>query len=115
MKSNNTAQAGHLGAKPALLAIIISHFHAKHNLKTEGTGLLTTIGIFLASGEDFKAGYTVTAAGVTEVIKSMDLRKSRIVAENSKLHVVPSKAVETATWVVEARGEAEKAEEEKEE
>ena len=74
--------------------------------------MLTTTGIFLASGEDFKVGYTIIAAGVIGVIKSIDLRKSRIVAENSKLHVVPSKAVETATWVVEARGEAEKAEEE---
>ena len=62
-----------------------------------------------------KVGYTVTAAGVTGVIKSIDLRKSRILAENGKLHVVPNKAVETATWVVEARGEAEKTEEEKEE
>jgi hypothetical protein len=70
-----------------------------------------TAGIFLASDEDFKVGYTVTAAGVTGVIKSIDLRKSRIVAEDGKLHVVPNKAVETATWVVEARGEAEKIEE----
>ena len=59
-------------------------------------------------------GYTVTAAGVTEVIKSIDLRKSRIVPEDGKLHVVPNKAVETATWVVDARGETEKTEEEEE-
>jgi hypothetical protein len=52
---------------------------------------------------------------VTGVIKSIDLRKSRIVAENGKLHVVPNKAVETATWAVEARGEAEKIEEEEKE
>ena len=71
--------------------------------------------IFLASDEDFKVGYTITAAGVTGVIKSIDLRKSRIVAEDGKLHVVPNKAVETATWVVEARGEAGKTEEEEEE
>jgi small-conductance mechanosensitive channel len=69
------------------------------------------VGIFLASDEDFKVGYTVTAAGVTGVIKSIDLRKSRIVAEDGKLHVVPNKAVETATWEVEARGEADKTEE----
>jgi small-conductance mechanosensitive channel len=67
-------------------------------------------GVFLASDEDFKVGYTVTAAGVTGVIKSIDLRKSRIVAEDGKLHVVPNKAVETATWVVEARGETEEEE-----
>jgi small-conductance mechanosensitive channel len=61
------------------------------------------------------SGYTVTAAGVTGIIKSIDLRKSCIVAEDGKLHVVPNKAVETATWVVEARGETEKTEGEKEE
>jgi small-conductance mechanosensitive channel len=54
-------------------------------------------GVFLASDEDFKVGYTVTAAGVTGVIKSIDLRKSRILAEDGKLHVVPNTAVETAT------------------
>jgi hypothetical protein len=37
------------------------------------------------------------------------------VAEDGKLHVAPNKAVEIATWIVEARGEAEKTEEEKEE
>ncbi len=60
-------------------------------------------------------GYTVTTAGVTGVIKSIDLRKSRILAEDRKLHVVPNKVVETATWVVLARGEAGETEEEKEE
>jgi hypothetical protein len=39
-------------------------------------------GVFLASDEDFKVGYTDTAAGVTGLIKSIDLRKSRIVAED---------------------------------
>jgi small-conductance mechanosensitive channel len=39
-------------------------------------------GAFLASDEDFKVGYTATAAGVTGLIKSIDLRKSRIVAED---------------------------------
>jgi hypothetical protein len=48
---------------------------------------------------------------VTGVIKSIDLRKSRIVGEDGKLYVVPNKAVETATWEAEARGEADKTEE----
>jgi len=34
-------------------------------------------GIFLASDEDFKVGYTVNDTGVTGIIKSIDLRKSR--------------------------------------
>lgn len=64
-------------------------------------------GVFLAGEEDFKVGYTVTAAGVTGVIERIDLRKSRIRAEDGKLNVIPNKAVETATWIVQSRGEAE--------
>jgi len=46
-------------------------------------------GIFLASDEDFKVGYTATAAGVTGPIKSVDLRKSRIVAEDVRSSARP--------------------------
>ncbi len=62
-------------------------------------------GVFLAGDPDFKVGYTVTAAGITGVIERMDLRKTRIRAEDGKLNVVPNKAVETAPWIVVARGE----------
>lgn len=62
-------------------------------------------GVFLAGDPDFKVGYTVTAAGVTGVIERIDLRKTRIRAEDGKLNVVPNKAVETAAWVVVAREE----------
>jgi small conductance mechanosensitive channel len=64
-------------------------------------------GVFLASDPDFKAGYAVTAAGVTGVVERLDLRKTRIRAEDGKLNVVPNKAVESATWVVQSRGEGE--------
>ncbi len=50
-------------------------------------------------------GYTVTAAGISGVIERIGLRKMRIRAEGGKLNVVPNKAVETAPWVVVARGE----------
>ena len=62
-------------------------------------------GVFLAGDPDFKVGYTVTAAGITGVIERIDLRKTRIRTEDGKLNVVPNKAVETAPWVVLARGE----------
>jgi small-conductance mechanosensitive channel len=39
-------------------------------------------GVFLAGEEDFKVGYTATAAEVNGLIKSIDLRRSRIVAED---------------------------------
>ena len=62
-------------------------------------------GVFLAGDPDFKVGYTVTAAGITGVIERIDLRKTRIRAEDGKLNVVPNKAVEAAPWVVVAREE----------
>ncbi len=62
-------------------------------------------GVFLSGDPDFKVGYTVTAAGVTGVIERIDLRKTRIRAEDGKLNVVPNKAVESAPWVVIAREE----------
>jgi len=62
-------------------------------------------GMFLVSDPDFRVGYTVTAAGVKGVIESIDLRKTRIRGEDGKLHVVPNRSVESATWVVEKRGE----------
>ena len=62
-------------------------------------------GVFLAGDPDFKVGYTVTAAGITGAIEQIDLRKTRIRAEDGKLNVVPNKAVETAAWVVVAREE----------
>jgi small-conductance mechanosensitive channel len=76
-----------------------------------GTGAAGTTGdiiagVFLAGDPDFKVGYTVTAAGITGVIEQIDLRKTRIRAEDGKLNVVPNKAVESATWVVVARGES---------
>jgi small-conductance mechanosensitive channel len=75
-----------------------------------GTGAAGTTGdiiagVFLAGDPDFKVGYTVTAAGITGVIERIDLRKTRIRAEDGKLTVVPNKAVESAPWVVVARGE----------
>jgi hypothetical protein len=102
-----------LGLDEVALAVSGSIALVALALATAASGTTGDIiaGIFLAGEEDFKVGYTVTPAGVTGVIKSIDLRKSRIVAEDGKLHVVPNKAVETATWEVEAQGKADKTEE----
>ncbi len=62
-------------------------------------------GIFLVGDEDFKAGYSVNVAGVEGVIRSVDLRKTRIDGADGKRYVIPNKTVESATWVVESRGE----------
>ncbi len=106
-----------LGLNEIALAVSGSIALIAMALATAASGTTGDIiaGVFLVGDEDFKVGYTVTAAGVTGVIKSIDLRKCRILAEDGKLHVVPNKAVETATWVVLARGEAGKTEERKKE
>ncbi len=62
-------------------------------------------GVFLVGDEDFKAGYTINVAGVEGVIRSVDLRKTRIDGADGKRYVIPNKTVESATWVVESRGE----------
>ncbi len=62
-------------------------------------------GVFLVTDPDFKVGYTVKAGGVEGVIQSIDLRKTRIVDKEGKLHVVPNRAVESAVWTVQKRDE----------
>ena len=62
-------------------------------------------GVFLVGDEDFKAGYTINVAGVEGVIRSVDLRKTRIDGADGKRYVIPNKAVESTTWVVESRGD----------
>jgi small-conductance mechanosensitive channel len=61
-------------------------------------------GLFLVNDKDFKAGFTVKTNDVTGDIQSVDLRKTRIIGEDGKLHVIPNKDVEGKPWVVESRG-----------
>jgi small-conductance mechanosensitive channel len=61
-------------------------------------------GLFLVGDPDFKAGYTVDTNGLKGDIQSVDLRKTRIMGEDGKLHVLPNKDVEGKPWTVESRG-----------
>jgi small conductance mechanosensitive channel len=61
-------------------------------------------GLFLVNDKDFKAGYTVKTNDLTGDIQSVDLRKTRIIGEDGKLHVIPNKDVENKPWTVESRG-----------
>ncbi|MCS7286402.1 MAG: mechanosensitive ion channel family protein [Anaerolineae bacterium] len=94
-----------LGLNELALAISGSIAAVALGLATGISGTTSDIlaGIFLATDPDFKVGYKVTAAGITGVIKSLDLRKTRIEGEDGKLYVIPNRAVESATWVVEER------------
>jgi small-conductance mechanosensitive channel len=96
-----------LGLNELALAISGSIAAVSLGLATGISGTTSDIlaGIFLATDPDFKVGYTVTAGGVKGVIKSLDLRKTRIIGEDGKLYVIPNRSVESATWVVEKRAE----------
>jgi Mechanosensitive ion channel len=60
-------------------------------------------GVFLASDPDFGTGFTITSKAITGTIERIDLRKTRIRAEDGKLHVVPNKMIENEVWIVEGR------------
>ncbi len=94
-----------LGLNELALAVSGSIAAISLGLATGVSGTTSDIlaGIFLATDPDFKVGYKVTAGGVKGVIKSLDLRKTRIIGEDGKLYVIPNRAVESATWVVEER------------
>jgi small-conductance mechanosensitive channel len=57
-------------------------------------------GGFLLGEKDFGEGFEVEAAGVKGTVVDVDMRKTRIRAEDGVLHVIPNKAVEGATWKV---------------
>ena len=60
-------------------------------------------GIFLVSDSDFKAGFKVTTNSLTGRIRTVDLRKTRIIGEDGKTYVIPNKDVEGHPWTVEER------------
>ncbi len=82
-----------LGAAIAFIALAI------------GLAMNNVLGDFVAGGfllgeKDFGPGFVVEAAGVKGTVMDVDMRKTRIKAEDGVLHVIPNKAVEGATWKV---------------
>ena len=59
-------------------------------------------GIFMAGDPDIKVGMRIiTNNGGTEgVIKSVDMRKVRILDDDGVLHVIPNSVVENGEWIV---------------
>ncbi len=59
-------------------------------------------GLQIANDKDFKVGYKVIAGDrKTEgVIREMDVKKTRIVDSDGKLHVIPNSLIEKNEWVV---------------
>lgn len=71
------------------------------------TGISNTVsdliaGLQLANDKDFKVGFKVKAGDQkTEgIIREMDVKKTRIEAEDGKLHVIPNSVIEKNEWVV---------------
>jgi len=65
-----------------------------------GTSNDIIAGFFLAADEDIGVGYRIQAAGVQGVVRKIDFRKTRIVDDEGKLHVIPNRLVESAEWIV---------------
>src|SRR5260221_2395289 len=74
-------------------------------IATAASGNLGDIiaGVFLASDPDFGNGFVIKSGEIEGVIERIDLRKTRIRAQDGKLHIVPNKAIESNVWIVEQR------------
>ncbi|MEP7288248.1 MAG: mechanosensitive ion channel domain-containing protein [Chloroflexota bacterium] len=74
-------------------------------IATAASGNLGDIiaGVFLASDPDFGSGFVIKTGDISGTIERIDLRKTRIRAEDGKLHVVPNKAIESTVWIVQQR------------
>lgn len=57
-------------------------------------------GIFLISDEDFKAGRMVKTGGIEGVLREVTIRKTKIVDAEGKLHVIPNRTIDQATYVI---------------
>ncbi len=60
-------------------------------------------GVFLASDPDFGTGFAVKSKEIEGTIERIDLRKTRIRAEDGRLHIVPNRDIESNVWIVEKR------------
>lgn len=92
-----TVIAAAVSGSVALVALAVAN-------AAKGTTSDIIAGLFLAVDEDLDLGYRVVAGGVEGVVEKIDLRKIRIRDDQGKLHVVPNRAVEGATWTVISRG-----------
>ncbi len=61
-------------------------------------------GFFLAADPDIDVGDRIQAAGVEGVVRDIDFRKTRIVDDDGRLHVLPNRLIENGEWVVLRRG-----------
>jgi small-conductance mechanosensitive channel len=74
-------------------------------IATAASGNLGDIiaGVFLASDPDFGNGFRIKTGEIDGVIEQIDLRKTRVRADDGKLYVIPNKEIENKVWIVQAR------------
>lgn len=64
-------------------------------------------GIFLARDRDFDVGFLIKTGDIEGIIKRIDIRKVRIQDGKGRIHVLPTSALDKASWVVLDRDPAE--------
>ena len=76
-------------------------------IATAASGNLGDIiaGVFLASDPDFGNGFVIKTNDIEGMIERIDLRKTRIRAEDGRLHVIPNKDIESSVWIVQKRAD----------
>lgn len=89
-----------LGGSIALVAMALAT-----GLNSVAQDLLA--GIFLLSDEKFVVGTRVLAGGVEGVVEELTIRKTRIRDASGKLHTIPNRNVDSATYIIFDREAAE--------
>ena len=57
-------------------------------------------GFFLTSDHDFKIGYIIRTGDIEGRIMEIDLRKTRLLSRDTKVHVIPNRQIEATEWIV---------------
>ncbi len=57
-------------------------------------------GVSLIADDDFQIGTRVTAAGVTGMVESIDMRKTKVRDDKGNLYIIPNKAIDNATLTI---------------
>lgn len=82
-----------LGGTVALVAMSLAT-----GLNTIPQDLLA--GIFLITDDDFTVGRVIKTAGLEGTLKQVSIRKTKIVDSEGKLHVIPNRTIDGATYTI---------------
>lgn len=82
-----------LGGTVALVAMSLAT-----GLNTIPQDLLA--GIFLITDDDFTVGRVIKTAGLEGTLKQVSIRKTKILDSEGKLHVIPNRTIDGATYTI---------------